>query len=229
MKSLNKVEPILSQEPLKTASPDDPKEIVRTGYNKISHAYRAEQPDESYQQYEDWVNELRPLLPQHSSVLDLGCGCGLPTTKLLAKEFEVTGVDISEVQIQRAKILVPGATFLCHDMCNLDFPKESFSAIVSFYAIIHVPLEEQPGLFSKLFTWLKPGGYLLATVGFYEWTGTEQDWLAVEGGTMYWSHADKNTYLIWLTQAGFTVLWDRFVPEGNSGHTLVLAQKPEHD
>ena len=42
---------------------------------------------------------------------------------------------------------------------------------------------------------------------------------------MYWSHADRETYLAWLKDAGFDVLWTRFIPEGDSGHTLVLAKR----
>ena len=207
---------------------ETPKEIVKSGYNKVSYAYRGDHPDDAWQEqeYERWINDLTPLLCKRAAVLDLGCGCGLPTTKLLSQEFEVTGVDISEVQIERAKALVPHATFLCQDMCDLNFPANSFAAIVSFYAIIHVPLEEQPDLFTNMFTWLQSGGYLLATVGLHQWTGMEQNWLDVEGGTMYWSHADKKMYLKWLTERGFMVLWDRFIPEGNGGHILLLARKP---
>ena len=43
---------------------------------------------------------------------------------------------------------------------------------------------------------------------------------------MYWSHADRATYVAWLEQTGFEVLWTRFIPEGTGGHTLVLAHTP---
>ena len=41
---------------------------------------------------------------------------------------------------------------------------------------------------------------------------------------MFWDHADAATYLVWLREAGLEPVWDRFVPEGDSGHTLVLAE-----
>ena len=78
----------------------NPKEIVRDGYDKVSFAYRANEPDKSderYQQYEQWVNEISSYLAEDCSVLDLGCGCGLPSTKWLSDRFRVTGVDISPV------------------------------------------------------------------------------------------------------------------------------------
>jgi len=163
-----------------------------------------------------------PLLDDGDPVLDLGCGCGVPATAILAERFSVTGVDISPVQIERARRLVPAAKFFCQDMSEADFPAESFTAIVSFLAIIHVPVEEQPGIFRKLSRWLRPDGYLLATVGTRAWTGTEEDW---HGAPMYWSHADRETYLAWLRDAGFDVLWTRFIPEGDSGHTLLLSKR----
>lgn len=64
----------------------------------------------------------------------------------------------------------------------------------------------------------------MATVGSTAWTGSEDHWLNVAGTTMYWSHADAPTYLVWLTESGFIVHWTRFIPEGGGGHTLVLAQ-----
>jgi SAM-dependent methyltransferase len=203
----------------------NPKDIVREGYDRISHAYRSDSGDEARADYAAWLDELRQRVPLGASVLDLGCGCGVPAAQLLAGDYDVTGVDISPVQIARAQQLVPQARFVCADMTALDFSPGSFAAVVSLYAIIHVPLAEQPGLFRAIHSWLEPGGYLLATVGADAWTGTEQDWLGVAGGTMYWSHADPTTYQRWLQEAGFAVIWSRFVPEGDGGHTLVLARR----
>ncbi len=103
------------------------------------------------------------MLDDGDAVLDLGCGCGVPATAMLAERFSVTGVDISPVQIERARRLVPAGRFQCEDMTRVEFPLESFAAIVSFLAIIHVPVEEQPALLRKLSRWLRPGGHLLAT------------------------------------------------------------------
>jgi SAM-dependent methyltransferase len=173
--------------------------------------------------YEAWLAELMPLLHDRDPVLDLGCGCGVPATAILAGRYAVTGVDLSPVQITRARRLVPTAQFECADMSAVDFPAQSFAAIVSFFAIIHVPLEEQPAIFKNIHRWLRPSGYLLATVGSGAWTGTEDDW---HGAPMYWSHADRATYVAWLEETGFDVRWTRFIPEGAGGHTLVLSSAP---
>jgi SAM-dependent methyltransferase len=207
-------------------NPGEQKEIVRRGYDRLSHAYRGDDTPDDYLDYADWIRMLEELLPERSPVLDIGCGCGLPATRLLARRFDVTGIDFSEVQISRARRLVTDARFLCGDISDQRFAPGSFAAVVSFYAIIHMPLEEHLPLFSKVAVWLRPSGYLLATVGHEAWTGTEEAYLGVPGGMMCWSHADEATYVRWLEKAGLRILRKRFVPEGDGGHTLVLAQKP---
>src|SRR5690606_27795962 len=95
----------------------DPKDIVRRGYDHISYAYRADQEDASADQYHAWLDELLPLLTplteERPTILELGCG--IPVARRLAAVSDVTGVDISPVQIERARKLVPNAAFICAD------------------------------------------------------------------------------------------------------------------
>jgi len=204
----------------------DQNETVRKGYDKLSYPYRSDDTPDDYGNYAEWIGILKERLPKGTPALDVGCGCGLPATKLLANWFDVTGVDFSKVQIDRARNLVPSARFICEDICKVSFPLESFAAIVSFYTIIHMPLKEHTGLFNKIASWLRPGGYFLVIVGYDEWTGTDDAYLGVDGGKMCWSHADEATNVRWIQDSGLHVHWKRYIPEGESGHTLVLAQKP---
>jgi len=199
----------------------DPKNLVRRSYDQISYAYRGDSISRD-RGYFLWLDALTPLLQPGDTVLDLGCGCGIPVAQELAQRFQVTGVDLSEVQIARARQLVPQATFLCTDMTALRFPPGTFAAIVSFFAIIHLPVHEHRPLLERCFTWLRPGGYLMATVGYQAWTGYKEEW---HGAPMYWSHADEATYLTWLQEIGFTLLWTRCIPGGDSGYALVLGHR----
>ena len=56
-------------------------------------------------------------------------------------------------------------------------------------------------------------------VGAAWWTGTEP----YLGADMFWDHADTHAYLRWFRESGLAPVWHRFVPEGNSGHGLILA------
>ncbi|WP_405163290.1 class I SAM-dependent methyltransferase [Nocardia sp. NBC_01499] len=200
---------------------DDPKELVRLGYDVLSSRY-----DEAYgaeTKYEVWLTELCDHIPVDGVVLDLGCGSGLPVARALtAAGRRVVGVDISAVQIDRARDLVPEAEFIRSDAADLDFPADSFDAVVCFYALIHMPLDEQFAVLNKIATWLRPGGWFVGTTGHTAWTGTDDNWLG-GGATMWWSQADASTYRDWLTRAGLTITRQEFVAEGDTGHALFWA------
>jgi len=202
----------------------DPKEQVRRGYDAVSVRYRGD--DDTDERYAEWVKLLRQRVGPGARVLDLGCGCGVPLARLLSVDHQVVGVDISPAQVSRARHLVPAASVVQGDMTEIDFRPAVFDVVVSLFGLIHVPLAEQPDLLGRIACWLRPGGWLLATVGERAWTGTEDDWLG-GGATMYWSHADADTYRAWLTAAGFVVDVDRFVPEGQGGHRLLLARRTQ--
>ncbi len=202
-------------------SVDDPKSVVRRGYDLVSRAYRADDAEDGV--YREWLDLLEQRIEPGAKILDLGCGCGVPVARRLARRYAVTGVDISPVQVARARELVPAAMFLCADMTSLQLPDASFTAVVCLYTLIHLPLEEQPGLLRSVRRWLRPGGLFMATVGHRAWTGLERNWLGVDGGDMWWSHADSETYRNWIIQTGFKIEREAFVPEGVGGHAFIVA------
>lgn len=196
--------------------------LVRAGYDAVSLHYRADnaQPAE----YTHWTDQLSEVLRRESRVLDLGCGCGIPVARdLTASDHRVTGVDISSVQIERARRLVPGADFVRADITACQLPASSFDAVVALYSLIHMPLSAQPVLLESIRSWLVPDGVLLLTAGWAAWTGIEDDWLG-SGASMWWSQAGVATYRQWLQQAGFRVSGEAFVPEGDGGHSLFWAR-----
>ncbi|MBB4904386.1 class I SAM-dependent methyltransferase [Actinophytocola algeriensis] len=198
------------------------KDVVRRGYDVLSHAYEQAYPTGT--KYRPWLTGLLGGLTPGSRVVDLGSGCGLPVASSFADAgHRVTGVDFSEVQVRRARELVPGAEFVCADVSEVDFPAGSVDAVTSFYLLIHLPLAEQPPLLARIARWLRPGGWFLCTMGHGAWTGVDENWLG-GGAAMWWSHADADTNRAWLTEAGFTVEHEEFVPEGDGGAVLFRAR-----
>jgi len=206
-------------------SAPDPKQIVREGYDLLGDAYRIERFGNDDRVYRRWLAKLDQHLAPNSRVLDLGCGYGVPASRWLARKHRVVGVDGSSVQLGRAKFLVPGVPFVQADMTDVEFRGGGFDAVVSMYAIIHVPLADQPALFHRIAEWLTPSGWFMGTLGWREWTGIERDWLGVEGATMYWSHAAADRYRAWLEGAGLAVVEEAVEPEGEGGFSAFLAQR----
>jgi SAM-dependent methyltransferase len=218
---------VAPRRPRRRATPT-PSDVVRRGWDRVSWTYRpAARPRDCFghseRQYSEWLRPLRDGLPAGSNVLDLGCGSGEPVARLLAPTFRVVGVDISAVQVRRARDAVPGARFLRADMTRVRFAPRSFDAVVAFYSLIHVPLPRQRPLIRRVRRWLPDGGLFVAVLGHTAWTGREPDWLGA-GVEMFWSHADAATYRRWLVEAGFEIVSQAFVPEGHGGHELFVAR-----
>ncbi len=70
-------------------------------------------------------------------VLDVGCGTGLPTDRQLAAAgLAVTGIDISESMLGRARRNVATADFHRLDVMDLDDRFGRFDAAVAFFSVI---------------------------------------------------------------------------------------------
>lgn len=200
------------------------KDTVREGYDRLAEAYRKYYAASHESQYGGWLDDLEEVLQPSCRVLELGCADGIPVAQRLSQSYDYLGIDISPVQVEAARCNVPTGDFRAADMTELSFTDGDFGGIVALYSLIHVPLAQQLPLIKAIAKWLQSGGFLLITVGYKAWTGTENDWI-LPGTTMYWSHANTATYLEWFTAAGFTVQRCTFVPEGSAGHTLLLLRK----
>jgi SAM-dependent methyltransferase len=184
-----------------------------------------------------YVNKLLSLLKKNYregeanlKVLELGCGAGVPSTKLLVESCEVVGNDISAAQLNLARSNVPGTTFIKGDMMDLDFEAGSLDAVLGFYAIIHLPREEQVVLMKRVWGWVKEGGYLLVNLGTKESEGSvKQDWLG-GGGGMYWSGFGVEGNLGMVKGAGWEIVESEVIVDeekggGPVGFLWVLARK----
>lgn len=115
----------------------------------------------------DEIARMAGLNPD-DSVLDIGCGIGLQTLLLGKHSRHVLGIDLSNRAIEtadaiaRASLLSSSVTFVQGDVAETDFDKNSFSKIVSFCVLEHIP--DWPRVLKKAHEWLAPGGYLVISV-----------------------------------------------------------------
>ena len=210
-------------------TPHDPKALIREAYAVASEAYRGDAFRlAAASGYAHWLRRFEPRIPAGSRLLELGCGNGIPVARELAKRHSVTGVDISDTQIARARVLVPKAEFLCADMTQVQFEPNSFDAITAFFSIINVPLEEQPQLIRAIAGWLKPGGHVLAIVGKIKGTWVEREWRGVRGISMYYSHAGIAESRASFAAAGLEIVEEGTEPaNGDPGFAVLVARKTQ--
>ena len=182
----------------------DPKKIVAEGYDNIAEQHEKWAGDVRVAERAKYTSVLPKHLPVGAEVLELGCGSGIPTTKELAKEFRVTGVDISSKQIALAKQNIPHASFVHSDMTRLSFPNSSFDAVAAFYSIIHIPRDEKAELLLRIASWLRPGGIMVITMGAHPTEAyLNENFL---GKPMYWSNFDSETNRQLVQDAGLQII-----------------------
>lgn len=207
------------------------KEIVAAGYDEAAERY-ASWAARIYSPERERVTQLLiDSLPAGSRVLELGCGNGEPTARILSKHFDVTGVDISAEQLRRARQAAPRATFIEGDMASLSFPPSRFAGVVALFSIVHIPCEEHERLFRSVYQWLQPGGLFAFNSGANAaYRGYEEDWL---GARMFWSHHDPETTRRLVAKAGFQIMSQRVetINEGHGAATFVwwTVSRPEEE
>ena len=193
--------------------------LVRKSYDRLASAYAASRVGKAHPELE-W---LLTRLNDGASVLDIGCGAGVPVTRLLAERFRVTGVDASSEMIRLARANVPDASFIQSDMRSVEFDDSTFDAAVAFFSLFHIPREDHPRLFSRIRDWLKPGGYLMCTLSLDSEAGyTEDDFF---GAKMYWSNYGLSEYEEMLAGIGFTMLRSTIIGHGLSDATYASSER----
>ncbi|MFN2470495.1 MAG: class I SAM-dependent methyltransferase [Gaiellaceae bacterium] len=159
---------------------DDPKKIVERGWDEIADRFAEWQRGVEGSQRLERLNDLLRRLPLQPDVLELGSGAGVRSTQLLAERGRLTGVDISAEQVRRARERVGEARFVHADVMEVEFAAGTFDAAVSFYVLNNLPREELGPLFERIRRWLRPGGWLLASLPTTDNPGWRGDWLGAE-------------------------------------------------
>ena len=206
----------------------DPKAVVRAGYERAAEAYLADRPQTSPDIAS--LDHLLSRLAPGARVLDAGCGAGVPIAQRLSRSYHVVGVDFSERQLALAAQHVPAIEPVCQDLTRLGLAPCVFDAIVSYYAIIHIPRVAHAGILADFYRLLWPGGLAFLCLGAMDLDDDFDD--DYYGVRMYWSHYDAPTNLDLMQRAGFEILWSQIINDSlggeaaTGGHLFVLGRKP---
>jgi SAM-dependent methyltransferase len=120
------------------------------------------------QAYADWakgpstrLTDFLALLPPGASILELGCGAGNHSAKMLAAGFDVRPTDGSPEMAAEAsrRLGRPVETLLFHELDET----EAFDAIWASACLLHVPRDELAGILARIRRALKPAGVFYAS------------------------------------------------------------------
>jgi SAM-dependent methyltransferase len=167
-----------------------------------------------------YVDRLCERLPDGASVLDVGCGMGLPLTRhLVDRGFRVHGLDISPRMIEKAKQNVPEAHFEVADIVSWTSAR-TFDGVLAWDCLFHLQPQEHVPALQTLHDALVPGGTGLFTVG-----GKEGEICStMSGREFYHSSLSAEAYTDALRAIGFNVLaFERDQP--GEEHVVIFVER----
>ena len=91
-------------------------------------------------------------------IIEVGCGVGWMCERL-AKYGSVTGTDLADEVLERARIRLPHVRFLSGDFLQMDLPLESFDVAVTLETLSH--FVDQAAFLGRIADLLKPHGWLM--------------------------------------------------------------------
>jgi SAM-dependent methyltransferase len=133
--------------------------------------------------------------------LDVGCGAGGRFINMLqAKNYSVTGIDVSVEMIKLSQINNPQHQFIHADICSWE-SKKTFDLIVAWDSLFHLPLNKQKSVLEKFCHILNPEGVLMYSFGDDVGEHTDQ-W---HNDTFYYSSIGIQENCRLLTALGLTI------------------------
>jgi len=136
-----------------------------SGFDRLASSYDLGRLGYSNSIYDELIAfGARP----ESRVIDVGCGTGLAAAPLLASGFAVTGVDVSESMLEKARERMPDGRWELGDACDLPFAPKTFDIAISAQTFHWLDRAKALAEMSRV---LVPGG--IAAVWWKNFTAAE--------------------------------------------------------
>lgn len=132
------------------------------GSDFVNFGYWGDATRDARQASENLMERLLALIPnKRGLILDVACGKGA-TTRHLQRHYApgaITGINISDRQLETCRRNAPGSRFLKMDATALQLPDASFDAAICVEAAFHFNTRER--FLREALRVLKPGGRLV--------------------------------------------------------------------
>ncbi len=141
-------------------------------------------------------NKFTSYLPEKARILDAGCGSGRDSKCFLDAGFDVGSFDASAEMCRLA------SEYIGREVENMRFEEMSFEGefdgIWASATLLHVPMDELPGIMLKMKAALKDGGVMYASFKYGD--GTKMR------GERTFSDFNEKSVVPLFENAGFTIL-----------------------
>jgi SAM-dependent methyltransferase len=150
--------------------------------------------DGYYKEHAAIIDLLLALLPNTTGTcLDMGCGSGIVGPRISERGFELTGLDISPVQLAIAKQKGRLKHAVHGNASAMPFDDDSFDLIVSTYT--HTDIDDWDNAVREVERVLKPGGHFVYVGAHPSFFGAQAQINKADGTVTifpgYYNHSDR--------------------------------------
>jgi SAM-dependent methyltransferase len=168
-----------------------------------------------------WLDRFCALLPAGATVLDIGCGSGVPIGReLIRRGFGLTGVDAAPTMLSLFRSNLHGIPAHRMDMRQLALGRR-FSGLLAWDSFFHLAPDDQRMMFARFEAHAAPGAALMFTSGNEEGTAIGE----LEGEPLYHGSLSPAEYRTLLDAAGFEVVAHVADDPTCGNRTIWLAQQ----
>lgn len=182
--------------------------MINKSYDQLGNNYLKKIEPYPIQEMQNFMD----LLPNRSSVLDVGCAGGRDTKIFADHGFNTTGIDINKNFIKIAKSKVPKAKFLVMNAEKLDFADKSFDGIYACAILLHVKKEDIPEALDEFKRCLKDHGKLFISVkeGIGEEYISDAHSPNIKRFMSYFTQEEIHQY---LKKTAFKIIFEKLTPD----------------
>jgi SAM-dependent methyltransferase len=165
--------------------------------------------------FNDWFNneallptlrEFISLLPKNPMVLDLGCGTGGESKRVINLGADVVGIDLSKKSIKYAKENVKNGTFYIMNILEMQFQEHQFDGVFEAGVLFHFNETEQRNIVEDLYRIIKDNGYFLSYYPEGDFEGIDEFDIEGKKYTRYARRIKKEVWVKTVEVFGFNFI-----------------------
>jgi len=170
----------------------------------------------------DFLVRFSRLIERGRTILDAGCGNGLPADAYLVEQgFAVNGIDASARMIELARKNVPEGFYEVKNLIDLQEGEYCVDGVVSLRAMLQIPRANYHAVLTNFASFMPSGGALLLAMAPRQREGIDTD---PHNATAPWTHDGVESNAEIIEHAGFSIIADGTDRSGDEMYQIILAR-----